>query len=113
MPVDDKKMLPGWRQAYVAVWSLLPITRDHITEARSCITPGAVLRYAELSRVSFRRGLIPRWKEHDCGPGLYSKMELFEQVFADEPVLGGELILITDDCFPITAREPFFGHGES
>ena len=27
--------------------------------------------------------------------------------------LSGELILITDDCFPITAREPFFGRGET
>jgi hypothetical protein len=40
-------------------------------------------------------------------------MELFDRVFADVPVFGGEFILITDDCFPITAREPFFGRGES
>lgn len=91
----------------------MPITREHITEARSCITPDALLKYAELTGVTLRQGAIPRWEEHDCGPGLYSKMELFERVFGNEPVLGGGLILITDDCFPITSREPFFGHGES
>lgn len=113
MPVDATEILPRWRRAYEALWSLLSITREHITHARSCITPDAVLHYAELSHVAVQRGVIPRWKEHDCGPGLYSKMQLFDRVFADAPVLDGDLILITDDCFPITAREPFFGHGES
>jgi len=113
MPVDATEMLPGWRRAYEAVWSLLPIAREHITAARSCITPAAVLHYAELSGVSLRRGVIPRWEEHGSGPGLYTNIELFDRVFADEPVLGGQLILITDDCFPITTREPFVGHGES
>lgn len=113
MPVDATDMLPGWRRAYEAIWLLLPITREHITNARSCITPDAILHYAELSRAAVHRGAIPRWEEHDCGPGLYSKMELFDRVFADAPVPGGDLILITDDCFPMTAREPLFGHGES
>jgi hypothetical protein len=106
-------MLPGWRRAYEALWALLPITHEHITEARSCITPDVIIRYAELSRVPVRHGVIPRWEEHDCGPGLYTKTELFDRVFAGVPVFGGDLILITDDCFPITAHEPFFGRGES
>jgi hypothetical protein len=113
MSVNTTQMLPGWRRAYEAVWSLLPITREHITEARSCITPAAVLHYAELSQVALRRGVIPRWEEHDCGPGLYTKAELCDRVFAGMPMLSGELILITDDCFPITAHEPFFGQGET
>ena len=40
-------------------------------------------------------------------------MDLFDRVFADVPLFGGDLILITDDCFPITEREPFFGRGET
>ena len=113
MPIDAAEMLPGWRRAYEAIWLLLPMTREHITHARSCITPAAVLRYAELSGVTIQRGVVPRWEEHDCGDGLYTKMELFDRVFADVSVPSGDLILITDDCFPITAREPFLGHGES
>jgi len=89
------------------------MTREHITDARSCITPSAILRYAELSDTTVQRGAVPRWHEHDSGPGLYTKMELLDRVFADAPAPGGELILVTDDCFPITVREPFFGHGES
>jgi len=113
MPVDAAEMLPGWRRAYEAIWSLLPMAREHITPARSCITPAAVLHYAELSGAHSQLIAVPRWEEHDTGPGLYTKMELFDRVFADAPAVGGELILITDECFPVTAREPFFGHGES
>jgi hypothetical protein len=113
MPVNATEMLPGWRRAYEAIWSLLPMTREHITQARSCITPAAVLHYAELSGVAAQRGVIPRWEEHDCGPGVYTKIELYDRVFAGIPTFGGELILITDECFPITGREPFFGRGES
>jgi hypothetical protein len=113
MSVDETKMLPRWRRAYEAVWSLLPISREHVTAARSCITPAAVLQYAKMSGKSLRCGVIPRWKEHDCGAGLYTKAELFDRVFADVPTLGGELILITDECFPITEHEPFIGHGET
>src|SRR5687767_4279899 len=105
MSVDSRQMLPGWRRAYEAVWSLLPITREHITEARSCITPAAVLHYAEsspLPHVAIRRGVIPRWEEHDCGADLYTRAELYDRVFAGVPMFSGELILITDDCFPIT-----------
>ena len=113
MPVDATEILPGWRRTYEAIWSLLPITREHITHARSSVTPSAVLHYAELSGVAVQSGVVPRWEEHDFGPGLYSKAELFDRVFADVPVFGGDLILITDECFPITEHEPFFGHGES
>jgi len=113
MQVDATEMLPGWRRAYEAIWSLLPITREHITHARSCISPAAILHYAGLSDATVQRGVVPRWEEHDCGQGLYTKKELFDRVFADVPVFEGELILITDECFPITAREPFFGRGES
>jgi len=113
MSVHNTQMLPGWRRAYEAVWSLLPITREHITEARSCITPAAVLHYAELSKVRFGSGVIPRWEEHHCGADLYTRAELYDRVFAGAPAFSGELILITDECFPITAHEPFFGHGET
>src|SRR5947207_10008528 len=101
-------MFPGWRRGYEAVWSLLPITREHITPARSCITPSAVLHYAQLSGAAVQSGVVPRWEEHDCGPGLYSKMELFDRVFAEVPTACGEVILITEESFPITAQEPFF-----
>ena len=114
MPADSKEMLPGWRRAYEAVWSLLPITREHITHARSCITAGAVLHYAELSGSAVESGVIPRWEQHDWGrPHIYSKMDLFDRVFAHMSLPAGDVILITDDCFPITVREPFFGRGES
>jgi len=113
MQVDSTVMLLGWRRAYEAVWSLLPVTREHITHARSCITPGAVLDYAKLSGIAVESGVIPRWEEHDCGPGLYTKMDLFDGVFAGMAFPHGEVILITDECFPITAREPFFCRGES
>ena len=113
MPINATEILPGWRRAYEAIWALLPITREHITPARSCITPAVVLHYAELSGIAAEHGVIPRWEEHDSGPGLYTRTELFDRVFADVPTLGGEVMLITDECFPITAREPFFGHGES
>lgn len=111
--MDAAVTLPGWSRAYEAVWSLLPITREHITHARSCITPGAVMHYAELSGIAAQSGAIPRWEEHECGPDLYSKMELFDRVFAGVPIPAGEMIFIVDDCFPITAREPFFCRGES
>ena len=104
-------MLPGWKRAYEAMWSILPITCEHI--ARSSITPGAILQSAELSGATIQTGVIPRWWEHDSGPGLYSKMELFDRVFADVSIPAGEVILITDACFPITAREPFFCFGAS
>jgi len=113
MIIEAKEMLPGWRRAYEAVWSLLPITREHITQGRSCITPAVVLHYAERSGRIIQRGIVPRWEEHDCGPGLYTKTELFERIFADVPAFVGEVILIIDECFPITTREPFFGRGES
>src|SRR5687767_5627690 len=107
------EMLPGWKRAYAAVWSLLPITRERIRESVSCITPEAVLHSAELSAVKIQRGTIPRWEEHDCGPGLYTKADLFERVFGGLPTFDGQLILISDECFPITEHEPFFGNGES
>jgi len=113
MAVDTTVMSPGWRCAYEAVWSLLPITREHITHARSCITPSGVLHYAELSGTAARSGIIPGWQEHDRGPGLYSKMQLFDRIFGGMSIPAGEVILITDNCFPITAREPFFCRGES
>ena len=76
------------------------------------ITPAAVLRYTELSGIGADRGVVPRWEEHDCGAGLYSKMELFDQMFIEVSIPSGEVFVITDDCFPITAREPFFCRGE-
>src|SRR5688500_6427197 len=102
MPVDATEMLPGWSRAYEAIWSLLPMTREHITKARSCITPAVVLHYAELSGATIQRGDVPRSEEHDCGDGLNTKMELFDRVFAGVSVLSGDLILITDECLPIT-----------
>jgi hypothetical protein len=114
MQIDSTVMLPGWKRAYEAVWSLLPETREHITHARSCITPSAILHYGESPGIAIRSGIIPRWEEHDWGrPRIYSKMDLFDRVFADISIPAGEVILITDDCFPITAREPFFCCGES
>lgn len=113
MQVDSTVMLPGWIPAYEAVWSLLPVTREHITHARSCITPAAVLDYAESSGLTVQSGVVPRWEEHDCGPGLYTKMELFDRVFSGATIPRGAVILITDDCFPIIAREPFLCRGES
>jgi hypothetical protein len=113
MQVETTVMLSGWRPAYEAVWSLLPATREHITYARSCITPSAVLHYAELSKVAVQSGVVPRWEEHDSGPRLYTKMELFDRVFSGVVIPHGAVILITDDCFPITAREPLFCSGEN
>ena len=114
MHLDSTVVLPGWRRAYEAVWSLFPATRAHITPTRSCITPGAILEYAELSGIAVGSGVIPRWEEHDWGrPRIYSKMDLFDRVFANASIQAGEVILITDDCFPVTAREPFFCRGES
>jgi hypothetical protein len=112
MMIETKVILPGWRRAYEAVWSLLPITRELITHARSCITPSAVLHYAESAGAATQQGVIPRWEEHDCGPGLYSRMELFDRVFSEVSIPASEVILITDDSFPITVREPLFFRGE-
>ena len=67
MQIDSTVMLPGWRPAYEAVWSLLPETREHITHARSCITPAALLHHAELAGGAVQSGVIPRWEEHDWG----------------------------------------------
>ncbi len=113
MSSDTTQMLPGWKRACEAVWSLMPITREHITQARSCIAPSSILYCAELAQIPFHLSLIPRWEEHDWGPGLYTKEQLFNRVFDGVPTFNGELILITDDCFPITRREPFFGRGET
>jgi hypothetical protein len=113
MQVDATGMLSGWRRAYEAVWSLLPMTREHVTHARSCITAAAVLRYAELSDTTVQRGVVPRWEEHDSGPGLYTKMELLDCVFADAPASGGEIILITGDAvfiWPAARRISVFHH---
>ncbi len=101
MQVDATEMLPGWRRAYEVI---LPITREHITLARSCITPAAILHYAEVSDATVQRGVVPRWEEHNCGQGLYTKKELFDRVFADVPVFDCELILIAEHRRWTTAK---------
>lgn len=110
---ERELMMPRWRMAYEAVWSLLPCTREHITESRASITPDIILKHAVSGACDVRAGAVAQWREHESGSGLYSKWELFDLVFHDELIHRGELILITDDCFPIGEREPFFGKGES
>ncbi len=89
------------------------MTREHITPARGCITPSGILHYAELPAGSVQSGVVPQWEQHDSGAPIYSKMDLFDRCFASVSVPAGEVILITDDCFPLTGREPFLCRGES
>lgn len=107
MHADNKTILPGWQHAYEIVWALLPVSREHITPARSSITPASILRSAELAGLPIQYNVIPRWEEHDRGLGLYTKLELFNRMFANNPIPPGPLILIAEVCFPMTAHEPF------
>ena len=105
-------VLPGWNRAYEAVWRLLPSAREHITPARSCITPDSVMHRAELAGLGFELAVVPDWESHEWGQDIYSKMDLFDMMFHGVAIPTGEVIFIPDDCFPMTEREPLFCNGE-
>lgn len=101
---------PKWAAALDAVWSLLPITRDRI-KAPWNLTPDSVAGAADAMHLAYEVVKVARWREHETGPGIYQKMELFDMMFAGRQLPNGEMFFIPDCCF--SGGEPFVSTGDA
>lgn len=101
---------PKWAAALDAVWSLLPISRDRI-KAPWNLTPDSVAEAADAMQFAYKVVKVARWWEHETGPGIYQKMELFDMMFAGRQLPSGETFFVPDCCF--SGGEPFVSTGDS
>jgi hypothetical protein len=110
LEVLRKAVLPGWRRAHEALSLVLPGARMN---AASDLTPATIFEMVDLERVVVDSGVIPQWEERGRRLRTYSNVELFDRIFVNAPIDSGEVIIVTDQCFPTNSREPFFCRGET
>lgn len=95
---------PKWAAALDVVWSLLPTAKNNI-KAPWNLSPDGIAKAADAMHLAFEVVKLARWWEHETGPGVYKKMELFDMMFSSRQIPGGETFFIPDDCF--SGGEPF------
>lgn len=101
---------PKWAAALEAVWSLLPTARDRI-KAPWNLSPVGIAEAADAMHLAFKVIKVERWWEHETGPGIYEKLELFDMMFAGRQLPHAETFFIPDCCF--SGGEPFLPTGDT
>lgn len=106
---------PNWVAAYARLIGLLPDVAETIPTPGG-MAPDPILEAATAAGVLVEAvRMYNPWRADPAGRGVkqwesYSKLELFDMVFADLPVTFGPLWFIPQDCFG--SREPYSVSGE-
>jgi hypothetical protein len=87
-----------WRACLASVWAILPDSRNHLVHPWN-LTADALFDAALARSPKLSVSRLPRWSEQEAGREIYSKMRLFDLVFADIPLPSGELFFLPEYIF--------------